>query len=107
LGGFYGGAVLGPAAALTLIAGIVTAASAGFDMSALWIIWGFAGILASMALGATLIRRTMRRIGAMAETAAPGEARLLALQRRLAVLNGVNLLLLLSVVWAMIAKPVL
>ena len=43
VGGFIGQRVFGPAAAITLLAGIATALNAGFQMRSLWIIWGFAG----------------------------------------------------------------
>jgi uncharacterized membrane protein len=103
VGGFYGQAVLGPAAALTLLAGVGTTLTAGFPMRSLWIIWGFAAILASLALGASLIRVTTQRIGTLA---AEGDMTQIApLQGRLVTLNVVNILLLLSAVWAMVAKP--
>jgi uncharacterized membrane protein len=103
-GGFFGQAVMGPAAGLTLLAGIATSLSAGFQMNSLWIIWGFAAILLSIALGATLIRITIQRLGALA--ASQGDsAQIAALQGRLVALNGLNILLLLSAVWAMVAKP--
>jgi uncharacterized membrane protein len=105
VGGFYGQAVIGPAAALTLLAGIGTAVSGGFPMNSFWIIWGFAAILISVALGATLIRITTQQIGKLA-TGGDGP-QIAALQGRLALLNGINILLLLSTVWAMIAKPAL
>jgi uncharacterized membrane protein len=105
VGGFYGQVVIAPAAALTLLAGIGTAVSGGFPMRSFWIIWGFAAILISLALGATLIRTTTQQIGQLA-TGGDGP-QIAALQGRLVVLNGINILLLLSTVWAMIAKPAL
>jgi uncharacterized membrane protein len=105
--GFAGGAVVGPAAALTLIFGIATAANAGFDFGMLWITWGFTGILLSIALGAIFIRRVIAEIGKLATTAEPNDPRLRAFQGRLTLLNLVNLLILFSTVWAMVAKPML
>jgi uncharacterized membrane protein len=104
---FAGQAVVGPAAALTLIFGIATAVTAGFDFSMLWITWGFVGIIASIALGAIFMRRVIAEIGKLATTAEPNDRRLRALQGRLTLLNLVNLLILLSTVWAMVAKPTL
>jgi uncharacterized membrane protein len=104
---FAGQAIVGPAAALTLIFGIVTAATAGFEFSMLWITWGFAGIIASIALGASLIRRVVAEIGKLATAAEPHDPRLRALQGRLTLLNLVNLLILLSTVGAMVFKPTL
>jgi uncharacterized membrane protein len=104
---FYGQAVAGPAAGITLLAGIATALSAGFQLNVLWIIWGFAAIVLSIALGATAIRVTTQRLNELASTLNAEPARVAALQGRLVTLNAINLLLLLSAVWAMVAKPTL
>jgi uncharacterized membrane protein len=101
---FHGMAVIGPAAGLTLIAGIVMIAVSGLGVP-LWVIWGFAAIIVSVALGATLIRRAGAELSEVATTAQPGEPRLIALQRRLIALNSINVLILLSAVWAMVFKP--
>jgi uncharacterized membrane protein len=103
---FHGMAVVGPAAGLTLIAGIVMIAVSGLGVP-LWVIWGFAAIIVSMALGATLLRRAGADVSEVAATAKPGDPRLIALQRRLAMLNTINVLVLLSAVWAMVFKPTL
>jgi len=101
---FYGMAVIGPAAGVTLLAGIVMIAVSGLGVP-LWVIWGFAAILISMALGATLIRRAGEDLSDVAATAAPSDARVRALQQRLTTLNIINVLVLLSAVWAMVFKP--
>jgi len=101
---FFGMAIIGPAAGLTLIAGIVMIAVSGLGVP-LWVIWGFAAIIVSIGLGATLIRRAGEELSNMAATATPGDTRLSALQRRLAILNTINVLVLLSAVWAMVFKP--
>ena len=105
VGVFVGQWVFGPAAVLTLLAGIATALTAGFPMRSLWIIWGFAAILLSILLGATLIRNTTGRIATLASGSNSDGAQLAALQGRLSMLNALNILLLLSAVWAMVAKP--
>jgi uncharacterized membrane protein len=104
---FAGQALIGPAAALTLIAGIATAANAGFDFGMLWITWGFTAIVLSIALGASFIRRTTAALGKVAVSSTPDIPRLRALQQRLTWLNLINLLILISTVWAMVAKPML
>ncbi|MGH3442362.1 MAG: DUF2269 family protein [Nitriliruptorales bacterium] len=101
----FGQAVIAPAAAVTLLAGIATAAVGGLSFAALWLVWGLAGVAVSLALGATVIRRAGERLE-VALTA--GETtEVTDLRRRLQVLGGVNLLVLLSVVWAMVTKPTL
>ncbi len=103
---FNGMVVIGPASGLTLIAGIVMIAVSGLGVP-LWVIWGFAAIIVSVALGATLIRRANEEVREMAARAEPGEQRLSGLQQRLLTLNIINVLLLLSAVWAMVFKPTL
>lgn len=102
--GFYGRAVLGPAAAITLLAGIGTAAFMGVRFTALWILWGLAGVFLSMLLGALFIGRTTAALSREVSNPQPDRGRLSALQGRLASLNLANLLLLLSVVAAMVFK---
>src|SRR5215212_5907613 len=107
VGGFLGQRVFGPAAGLTLLAGIATALTAGFQMRSLWIIWGFAAILLSIVLNATLVRTTTNRLSALAATPNGDSVQQAALQNRLGMLNALNILLLLSAVWAMVGKPTL
>jgi uncharacterized membrane protein len=103
---FNGMAVLGPAAGLTLITGIVMIAVSDLGVP-LWVIWGLAAIIASVALGATLIRRGNEELNEVAAAAKPGDPRLSAVQRRLSTLNTINVLVLLSAVWAMVFRPAL
>lgn len=107
-GDFFGRAVIAPAAGITFVAGIVMIARAGIPFSTLWIAWGLVGIFVSwFVFGAILLRKTNQELNALAPTAALDDPRLTGLQQRLAILNTINLLLLLSVVWAMVFKPTL
>lgn len=104
--GLVGARLTGPAALLTLLAGIATTLSVGFSFGTLWITWGFAGVLASMVLGAGFIQRTVRQLRELLVAGSTSaEAQVLTLQRRLQWLNFLNLLILFSTVWAMVAKP--
>jgi hypothetical protein len=105
--GFFGQAVVFPAAVITLLAGAATAGSAGIPMSSLWIAWGFTAIVGSILLGAIFIRRATGELGKLTATASSDDARLVGARRRLTTLNALNVLLLLSAVWAMVAKPTL
>jgi stage V sporulation protein SpoVS len=69
--------------------------------------WGIVGVLLSLAIGATLIRLTNAELRRLVADAATQDAQRLAVQRRLAIVNGINLLVLLSVFWAMEFKPTL
>jgi uncharacterized membrane protein len=104
-GAAYGRAVVGPAAIVTLVAGMAAAARAGVGFGTPWLAWGFVGIVGSLLLTALPIRRAAAELGRLAAGAGPGDPRLDATRRRLTALNAANLLLLLSVVWAMVAKP--
>jgi hypothetical protein len=96
--------VIGPASGLTLSAGIVMIAVSGLGFP-FWVIWGFAAIIISVALGAALISRANEKVRSVIATTEPGDPRLRAAQRRLATLNMINVLVLLSAVWAMVFKP--
>lgn len=103
---FFGTAVVAPAAFITLIAGIGMVAVSGLG-APLWIIWGFAAIVLSIALGATFLRRTGTALSECLQTAGVDDSRTKSLQRRLATLSIINLLLLFSAVGAMVFKPTL
>jgi uncharacterized membrane protein len=104
--GFFGMAVAGPAALLTLVAGMGMLGVAKLG-APFWVGWGFASLILSIALGATLMRRTNQELSLGLEAAQPDEARLGLLQRRVLLLNTINILLLLSSVGMMVFKPVL
>ena len=104
---FYGRLVIGPSVLITLAAGIGMVVTVGLDASALWLVWGMIGIAGSFVMGVVLTRRLTTQVTALATTAPAGDTRLVALQRRLTMLNALNVILLLSVVWAMVAKPTL
>lgn len=102
---FLGKAVVRPSVILTLITGIVLSSFIGFGWP-FWVIWGLAVILITGFLGGNVAAK----IGARLTEAAAGDSddsQLQALQRRLAVINTIILLLLFSAVWAMVFKPVL
>lgn len=98
--------VIGPSSGVALITGIAMITLFGFG-TPLWVMWGFVVIVLSVALGATMIRRTAEQVREWAAATTHNDSRLTALQRQLTTLNLINLLLLLSAVWAMVAKPAL
>jgi uncharacterized membrane protein len=105
LGDLYGRVVIGPAAAITLVTGLVRVEQIDVGYGTLWVVWGTAAIVASLVLGATLIRTTNAALRRLAGEVALDDRRWLTLQRRAATLYGINLLLLLSALWAMEFKP--
>lgn len=105
--GFFGRSVLGPAMVVTLLAGLATSGVAGFPFSTLWIAWGLVGFVISIAVGVIAVERAASELSTLARGAAPGDPRLDGPRRRLIALNAVNLLVLVSIVWAMVFKPTL
>jgi hypothetical protein len=71
--GFLGRAVMGPAALVTLIAGLVLAGLLGAGFT-LWMSWGLAAIFGSMALGGTVLRRAHEELAALAAAGAALDA---------------------------------
>jgi uncharacterized membrane protein len=107
LSDLYGRAVIAPAAAVTLLTGLVRVEQINVGYGTLWVGWGIAAVALSLALGATLIRATNAELRRVAADAPLDDPRWPALQRRAATLYGSNLLLLISAVWAMEFKPTL
>jgi uncharacterized membrane protein len=101
----YGRAVIAPAGVLTLITGLLLVGEEDLAFSTFWVAWGLVGLFVSVILGATLIRATQADLRRLTESPSPDDTRRLAGQRRAAVLYAINVLILLSIVWAMIFKP--
>jgi uncharacterized membrane protein len=101
---FVGKSLIGPAAIVTLLAGGALMAEMHAGMPA-WVWWGLIGFFTSMFLGGFLMQRTGRKLSTIASSATPDAAAIGALQGRLRMLGIVNIVILLSVVWAMVAKP--
>jgi uncharacterized membrane protein len=96
--------VLGPSAGLTLITGGAAMAVADFGFVT-WIVWGLAAIALAMAIGATVMRKTVNELIERVTSGGGKDANVAALQRRLSIFQAVLLAILLSAVWAMVFKP--
>lgn len=97
--------VIGPAAVLTLLAGIATTVIGGIPMSTLWVVCGYAGVAVTMVLGGGVLGRTTVRLEQVAAADGRSAPQAVALQQRINRIGVFNLLVLLSTVWAMVAKP--
>lgn len=104
---FFGRSLVGPSALLTLISGVVMVAVSGLSFGSFWVTWGFVGIFVTMFLGGFYGRRIGERMNALIDDGGLDDPHVRALQKRLTLLNVVNLLILFSVVWAMVFKPTL
>jgi uncharacterized membrane protein len=104
---WFGRNAIGPAMAIVLLAGLAAAGRIGFPFSSLWIAWGLAGFVLSIAIGVVAVGRTAAQLGEVARGAGMADPRVAALGRRIGVLSWINLLILASVVYAMVFKPTL
>ncbi len=103
--GFLGPRLVGPAALVTLLSGIGMIAAGGINPGALWVQWGFGGIVVHFLFAPIVLRRAGMQL--YQATADGDDARLAAARRRVARLSAVYLAILLSVVGAMVVKPTL
>lgn len=104
---FLGRSVIGPAAALVLIAGVVMVIDGGIGFGTLWIAWGIGAVIVSMGLGGTAIRRSGQELGRLLASEGRDEGAVHSAQRRLRTLSVINMVVLLSTVWMMVVKPTL
>ena len=95
-----------PAMLTAVITGVGMVQVADIGFGSLWIVWGLVGLAASFILGGVLTGGTARKLGRQLANGEIDMAGAAAVQRRLLLFATLNLLLLLSIVWAMIAKPV-
>lgn len=103
--GVYGQIVIPIAMVVTLLAGLGMVFKVGFRLDTLWVAWGWVGIIVSVLLGAFPTRQTGEEMGRLAASAGPDDPRVAELRQRLMLLNVLNLVILLSIVWAMVFKP--
>jgi putative copper export protein len=104
----YGRAVIAPAGVVTLVTGILLVLQDDeVSWSDLWIWWGIAGMVISLGLGATLIRANNAELRQLTAEPPYDDRQVSTGQRRAALLYATNLLVLLSVLWAMVFQPTL
>ena len=103
---FLGARVIAPAAGLTLLAGLAIVVVGHLGLP-LWVIWGLGALVLSMLLGATLLRRATVELRERLASDSASDREVASVQRRLAMLHGVNLAVLVSAMWAMVFKPML
>jgi protoporphyrinogen IX oxidase len=98
--------LFGPAMMVAVIAGIGLVQMGDLSFGSLWIIWGIVGTVLSFVLGGVLTGGTARRLGEQIATGKIDAAGIAATQKKLLMYAVLNILLLLSIIWAMVAKPV-
>jgi uncharacterized membrane protein len=94
-----------PAVFITLITGIGMVQVRDLGFGTTWIVWGIIGLIASTVIGGALTGATARKLAARVAAGTADRALIVATQRRMLWFAIVNMLVLLSVIWAMVAKP--
>jgi uncharacterized membrane protein len=94
-----------PAVLVTLITGIGMVQVGQLGFGTLWIVWGTIGLVVSMFIGSVLTGGAARKLAAQAARGEVDAAGIARVQRRILTAAIVNMLLLLSIIWAMVAKP--
>jgi uncharacterized membrane protein len=94
-----------PAVITTLITGIGMVQIAHYGFGRVWVIWGMVGLVVSMIIGGVLTGGTARKLGQRIARGDIDAAGIAALQRRIMMFALLNITLLLSIIWAMVAKP--
>jgi hypothetical protein len=72
-----------------------------------WIIWGLLAMVISGAIGSSVLQRAGQELGRRLEAVEPDDAAITSLQKRLDRFSMINILLLISAVWAMVFRPTL
>lgn len=94
-----------PLAATTLVTGILMVATTdGLSFGDPWILIGFGGIVATMAIGLGAITPTGKKLAEASGATPPDTGAIAGLSQRMTTLTIVNLVILFFVVWAMVVK---
>ena len=102
----YGQMVAGPASGVVLLTGATMVWIAKLGFGTLWVVWGFAGIVLHILLGAVLVRKRTLELTQLA-SGAGNDAALSDASRKLWLAQLIYVTLMASVVAAMVLKPTL
>lgn len=103
---YFGRRVIGPASGIVLLAGLALVYTAKIKFTSLWVLWGIAGFLFHGIVGATVLRRNGLELSRLASAPTVDRTALEAVRKKQKTIATVYLLVMLSVIWAMVAKPV-
>lgn len=101
----YGQMIAGPASGIVLLTGAAMVGMAKLGFGALWVVWGFAGIVLHILLGAVLVRKRTAELAQIASSGAGGDAALIDASRKLWIVQLIYVTLMASVVAVMVLKP--
>ena len=102
---FTGQRVIGPGSGIALLAGIWMVINAKIGFMTPWVMWGMAGMLFHFIIGPTVLRKNGMELGRIAAQPTIDQAALERVRDRQKMIAWVYLLVMLSVIWAMVAKP--
>jgi len=103
----YGQRVAGPSSIVVLLTGIPMVMLGKIGFGAFWVSWGFAGMLLHFILGATMMRGRSTRFAQLVTDPSADDARIAEAGARLRIANLIYVLIMVSVIGAMVLKPVL
>ena len=106
LGAKFGTRFFLPALIVTLVTGIGMVQVGELSFGLTWIIWGIAGMVASFIIGGVLTGGAARKLGQRAARGEIDAAGIAAAQQRIYMFAMLNIIVLLSVIYVMVAKPV-
>jgi uncharacterized membrane protein len=94
-----------PSVLLVVVTGIgmVQVADIGFGRT--WVLWGLIGTVASFIIGGALTGGTARKLAQQLQRGEIDQAGAARVQKRIMMYALVNMVLLISIVWAMVTKP--
>lgn len=102
---FTGQRVIGPGSGIALLAGIGMVIQAKIGFMTPWVMWGMAGMLFHFIIGPTVLRKNGMELGRIAAMPTVDQAALERVRNKQKTIAVVYLLVMLSVIWAMVAKP--
>lgn len=94
-----------PAVGVTLLTGLGMVHVGDLDYGALWISWGMGGLVASFVIGGVFTGGAARKLGQAVARGEIDAAGIAAAQRRILIFAVTNVLILLSIIFVMVAKP--
>jgi len=101
----YGQTIAGPASVIVLLSGVAMVGMASIGFRTFWVVWGFAGILLHILIGAVFIRRRTIELARLASTNGGDDQSLLEAARKLWIVQLIYVAIMASVFWAMVVKP--
>jgi len=104
---WFGKSVFDPAAIVTLLAGVgmVLTSDGALSFGDLWITLGFTAVILTLGIGHGMITPTVGKLRSVIESEGPDSPNVGPLEKRIAMLSMLDILILVVAIWAMVVKP--